>query len=292
MQFAIALAFNDPRQWPQLARTAEEAGFGALVVSDHLVHPRDLTTPYPYTASGKPRWSSDAPWPDPLIAITAMAAATRRIRFLTSIYLLSLRHPVVAAKQIGTTALFAEGRLILGVGAGWMREEFDLLGVPFAGRGRRLVESVELMRRLWKGGMVEHRGESYAIPPLEMAPALEVPVPIWGGGTSEVALRRAATHFDGWASEMQSAGEVETFLGRLAEYRREAGRDHLPFGSCVTATDVHDLDGYRALEALGVSYLVTVPWALEGRFEDDLDFKCDSIRRFSEAVIAPLRASA
>ena len=290
MQFAIALAFNDPRQWPRLARAAEDAGFGALVVSDHLVFPQPLRTPYPYTSSGQPRWSPETPWPDPLIAIAAMASATRRIRFLTSIYLLPLRHPVVAAKQIATAALYAEERLILGVGAGWMREEFELLGESFERRGRRLLEQVEVMRKLWRGGTVEHEGEFYSIPPLQMAPALERPVPIWGGGTSEIALQRAARHFDGWVSEIQTAEEVEGIFETLTRNRERAGRAHLPFGSCVTAKDVGDLDGYRALAALGVGYLITVPWALYGVASDDVERKCDAVRRFSDEVIAPLDA--
>lgn len=291
MEFAIALAFNDPRQWPRLARAAEEAGFGALVVSDHLVYPRDLETPYPYTSSGQPRWDPSTPWPDPLIAIGAMAAVTNRIKFLTSIYILPLRHPVVAAKQVGTAALYAEGRLILGIGAGWMREEFDLLGAPFSKRGRRMLEAVEVMKKLWRGGMVEHEGEFYSIPAIQMSPAVDAPIPIWGGGTSEVALRRAATHFDGWASEIQSADQVEQLLGLLERYREEAGRGHLPFGSCVTAKDVYDLDGYRSLAELGVSYLITVPWALYRMIEDDVDKKCDAIRRFADEVIEPLQSS-
>ena len=291
VEFAIALAFSEPRQWPQLARAAEESGFGALLVSDHLVYPQVLETPYPYTSSGQPRWSSDTPWPDPLIAIAAMATVTQRIRFLTSIYILPLRHPLVAAKQVATTALYAEGRLVLGIGAGWMREEFDLLGVPFSRRGRRMLESVEIMRKLWRGGMVEHEGEFFSFPALEMAPALTETPPIWGGGTSDLALRRCARHFDGWASEIQSTSEIEAILGQLDRERAKAGRDHLPFGSCVTARDVGDLDGYRQLDTLGITYLVTQPWALYGAAGDDVGGKCDAIRRFADEVIAPLAAS-
>ena len=217
-----------------------------------------------------------------------MARETDRIRFLTSIYILPLRHPVVAAKQVGTAALYAGGRLVLGIGAGWMREEFDLLDMPFEARGRRMLESVEVMRKLWRGGMVAHEGEFYAFPELEMAPALDVEVPIWGGGTSEVALRRAGRHFDGWASEIQSAEEVERILATLGRHREEAGRADRPFGSCVTAKDVYDLEGYRRLAGLGVSYLITVPWALYGLAEDDVGKKCDAIRRFADEVIGPL----
>jgi len=179
------------------------------VVSDHLVYPKDLATPYPYTSTGKPRWEPSSPWPDPLLATTAMAAVTQQLRFILSVYVLPLRHPIMAAKQVGAAAIFSRDRMILGVGAGWMREEFDLLDQPFARRGVPLLESVEVMRKLWRGGMVEHKGEFYDIPAVEMSPALHGHVLIWGGRTSDVALRRAAAHFDGWASEVQRADEIE-----------------------------------------------------------------------------------
>ena len=104
MEFALALAFNPASQWIPLARAAEQAGFGSVVVSDHLVYPGELKSAYPYTDDGQPRWERSTAWPDPLIAIGAMAGATERLRFVTSIYILTLRHPVVAAKQAATAA--------------------------------------------------------------------------------------------------------------------------------------------------------------------------------------------
>jgi len=107
VRFAIALAFNPARQWIPLARAAERAGFEAMVVSDHLVYPGELRSAYPYTEDGKPRWQEETAWPDPLIAVGALAGATERLRFITSIYILPLRHPVVAAKQVATASVFS-----------------------------------------------------------------------------------------------------------------------------------------------------------------------------------------
>ena len=124
MKFVTSLAFSDPTQLCDLARAADEAGWDGLVVSDHVVHPEKIATPYPYTKDGAPRWQAPAPWPDPWVAIGAMAAVTRRVRFLTGIYVLPMRNPFNVAKAVGTAAVLSGDRVTLGVGVGWMREEF------------------------------------------------------------------------------------------------------------------------------------------------------------------------
>jgi probable F420-dependent oxidoreductase len=288
MQFAIAVAYNDPTHLTELARSAEAAGFGAIVLSDHLVYPGQLETPYPYTRSGEPRWLPDAPWPDPFVAVGAMSAVTQRLRFIISIFVLPLRHPVLAAKTIATAAILSGGRLTVGIGAGWMREEFELVGVPFADRGRRMDESLDVMRSLWRGGMIEHHGEFYDFGPVQMSPAPEVPIPIYGGGVSNAALRRAATLCDGWASEIQSREELPLLLERMRRFRAESHRSGEVFGVCAALRDVYDLDGYRAMADLGVTELITVPWLLYGADANSLEQKTDCIQRFGEEVIASL----
>ena len=288
MEFFIAVAYNEPEHLCELARTAEQAGFGGIIVSDHLIYPGKLETPYPYTKHGRPRWERETPWPEPLVAVGAMSAVTTRLRFLTSIYLLVLRHPVMAAKAVSTAAVMSNDRLTLGVGAGWMREEFDLLGIPFESRGRRLDESVEVLRKLLAGGLVEHHGEFFDFEPVEMNPVPSKPVPIYGGGLSKPALRRAATLCDGWASDMNTRAQLEESLARLHRYRREAGRENEPFGICTAMLDVIDLDGYREMGELGVSELITVPWLFYGDKRQTCQQKCDGIRRFGDEVIAKL----
>lgn len=288
MKFYIAVAYNDPRHLNRIAQAAEEAGFGGIVVSDHLVYPSPLETPYPYTQDGQPRWQPDTPWPDPLIAATSMAAVTRTLRFLVSIYVLPLRHPVLAAKSISTAAVLSSGRLTVGVGAGWMREEFELLGQPFDGRGRRLAESVEVMRALWQGGMVEHHGEHYDLGPVQMSPTPDQRIPIYGGGVSPAALRRAATLLDGWASEIQTHDEVREIAATLRRHRADSERADEPFGLCCAVKDAYDRDGFRRMADLGVTELITVPWLFYGAQADSCEAKCDGIRRFGEEMIARL----
>ncbi len=285
MDFSIALAFNRPEQWVPLARAADEAGFHSVVVSDHLIYPGDLKSPYPYTSNGQPRWERDTAWPDPMIAIGAMAAVTARLRFITSIYLLPLRHPVVAAKQATTVDVLSGGRLVLGIGAGWMREEFELLGVPFEKRGRRLEESVAVLRKLFEGGDVEHHGEFYDFDALRMSPLPKAPVPIWGGGTSEAALRRAATLLDGWVSEINTRDEIRTIAGKLHAWRAESERAEQPFGICAALRDGFTAEHYREMADVGVTQLITVPWLISGMTDDDVEKKCDTIRRFADEFI-------
>jgi probable F420-dependent oxidoreductase len=288
MRFSIPLAFNPASQWTRLARTAEEAGFYSVVVSDHLVYPGNLRTPYPYTADGRPRWDETASWPDPLIAVAALASATERLHLVTSIYILPLRHPVIAAKQVATASIFSGGRLTLGIGAGWMREEFELLGQPFARRGRRLEEAVLVMRKLWTGGMVEHHGEFFDFEPIRMSPIPEAPVAIWGGGTSEPALRRAATRLDGWISEIQTREEIRATTAKLRRWRSDSPLAGQPFGISAAVKDAFTPDHYREMEAQGVTQLVTVPWLSYHAVGDDIEQKCDAIRRFGDEVVAKL----
>ena len=288
MQIFIAVAYQEPSELAEIARAAEAAGFGGLVLSDHLLYPARLATRYPYTRDGLPRWQPDTPWPDPFVTVGALSAVTTRLRFLTSVFVLPLRHPVLAAKTIATAAVLSGERLLLGVGAGWMREEFDAVGQPFAGRGRRLVEAVELMRKLWSGEVVEHHGEHFELAPVQMRPVPRRPIPIYGGGVSEAALARAAERFDGWASEIQTRAELVEIAARLRRHRERAGRAGEPFGICAAVRDVYDLDGYRRLAELGVSELITVPWLFYGDDRQSLAQKCEGIRRFGETVLAKL----
>ncbi len=207
MKFCNAMIGTDPLEWTRLARVAEEVGFDSVAASDHMVFPSYLESRYPYTPDGVPRFSPDEDWPDVWVAISAMAAVTTRLRFLTNVYVLPLRNPFVVAKAVGTLSYMSGGRVGLGIGAGWMREEFELLEAPFAARGKRMDESLEVLATLWSGGMVEHHGEFYDFDPLEMKPAPAERVPVYVGGHSQRAFARAAQH-DGWLGMNYSPEEL------------------------------------------------------------------------------------
>jgi probable F420-dependent oxidoreductase len=290
MLFAVALAYNEPEELPALARAAEEAGFGSVILSDHLVYPETLATPYPYTRSALPPWQPDTPWPDPFVAAASLAAVTTRLRFIVSVFVLPMRDPALAAKTVMTTAVMTGGRLELGVGVGWMREEFDLVDIPFATRGRRLDEAMEVLRKFEAGGVVEHRGEFFDIPPLRMEPVPKAPIPIYGGGVSPRALRRAATRCDGWAGMIQRRAELPGLLGELRRLRADSPRAEDPFSITTATRDAIDEAGYREMESLGITNLITAPWVFYGvdTRTGTCQEKCDGIRRFGEEVLAKL----
>lgn len=289
MKFVIAAAYSEPRDLLALARSADANGWDAIAVSDHVIHPEQSKTPYPYTADGSMRWPAHTPWPDPWVAIAAMAAVTERLRFLTNVFVLPMRSPFLAAKAIGTAAVMSDNRVALGVGVGWLRDEFALLGQDFHTRGRRTDEMIEVMRKLWTGRMVEHRGEFYAFDRLEMSPAPTEPVPIYFGGVSEPALRRAARIGDGWISDIHSTDELRAHCATLRAHRAEAGRANVPFSVLASANDAFNVDGYRRLEDAGVTHLMTMPWFFYGGPLIPLAQKLESIARFADDVIAKMR---
>ena len=286
MKFCCSLAFNDPTHFVEVAKTAEECGWDYLMLSDHVVYPEKIRSPYPYTKDGAPRWDAAAPWPDPWVAVGAMAAVTERLRFMTAVYVLPLRSPFAVAKAVGTAAVMSEGRVTFGVGAGWMEEEFELMEQSFRRRGARLDEMVEVLRKLWAGGMTEHHGEFYDFDRLQMSPAVAEPIPIFSGGLTAPALRRVGRVTDGWISDIHTTEELRDIVARLRAARVEYGREREPLGIVAACSDAYDADGYRRLEELGVTHLQTMPWAFYGLDGNTLEGKREGLRRFAEDVIA------
>lgn len=260
MRFCQGLIGAEPRHWPRLARACEEAGFDSVAVSDHVVYPSYLSSKYPYTPDGTPLFSPEEDWPDPWVAIGAMAAVTTSLRFLTNVYVLPLRNPFVVAKAVGTAAYLSDGRVGLGIGAGWMAEEFELLEQPFARRGKRMDEMVDVLRALWSGGMVEHHGEFYDFEPVEMRPVPPAPVPVYVGGHSDVAFRRAARLGDGWLGVHYAVDELLEHCERLQRFREDAGTADRPFEVIASPLAAPRSDVVEQLEAAGVTTILTSAW--------------------------------
>jgi len=290
MRFCQSLMFADPAQWVELARHAEDVGFDQLALSDHVFYPETLSSEYPYTANGKPMFEPGTPWPDVWVMIGAMASVTNRIEFTTNIYVLPLRNPFVVAKAVATAAFLTGDRVSLGIGSGWMREEFAHLEQPFERRGARMDEQVEVLRKLWQGGLVEHHGEFYDFDKLQMAPVPGKPVPIIVGGHSEVALRRAAQRGDGWVGVYYTRDELPQYLTRLDRLRAEAGRTDEPFEVIAAVTDALPHPSViEQLEGMGVTTLMTSAWMIEGLTNASLDENKRALDTFAERYITPLR---
>ena len=283
MKFCCHLAFGPTAHLVPMARAIEEAGYDTIALSDHVVHPETVKTKYPYTKDGSLRWEPFTDWPDPWVSVGAMAAVTSRVRFVTGVYVLPLRNPFVVAKAVGTAAAISNDRLTLGIGTGWMKDEFDLLEQPFERRGKRTDEMIEVLRKLWSGGMVEHHGEFYDFDRLEMSPVPSQPIPIVVGGLSERALKRAAALCDGWFSDLHTTDELRGYLAKLRAYRADSPRAGEPMQVLVSCMDAFDRDAYARLEDIGVTHLVTKPWLFFGGAENDLASKIEGLKRFADA---------
>jgi probable F420-dependent oxidoreductase len=225
-------AYNMPaRELVALAVAADELGFDSLWLGEHLILPVGYDSEHPTHDESAdhqhitgPIVSLDTELVDPWVGLAAIAGATSRLRLATGMYILPLRHPLLTARAACTLHEVSGGRFMLGVGSGWLREEFDAFGVPFNERGRRLDETIDILRRAWAGGPFEHRGTHFSFAPLQVtASATEVPVIM--GGNSPRALRRAAVIGDGWFSSgtptFDAARELrDTLLALRAEHGR------------------------------------------------------------------------
>ena len=289
MRFWQSTAFNDPAELPEIARCAEECGFEGILVSDHLFVPGAYEPAYLYSQNGQAPFDTSSPFPDPWVTIATMAAVTTRLRFCTLVYILPLHHPLEVAKSLATLALYSGDRVMLGAGAGWMREEFETVGVDFASRGRRFDEMIEVMRKLWKGGLVEHRGEFFEFPALVQNPAPARPIPIGIGGASKAALRRAARLGDGWLGAGNTLEEACEILRTLERLRAEAGRSEEPFESIVPLTVAPEVDTLKRLSELGADGTVSYPFHFSLGPDATLQQKLDLMRQYGENVIAPMR---
>lgn len=288
MKFWQVASFSEPDQLLDIARGAEEAGFHGVLLSDHLFFPGELRSKYPYSADGKPMFDGKMPFPDPWTTIAAMAAVTTRLHFSTLIYILPLRHPLEVAKAVGTVAVLSGDRVMLGCGAGWIREEYEAVGVDFATRGKRYDEMLDVMRKAWTGEMVEHRGRCFDLGSFQMNPAPRTPVPIWIGGVGAPALRRAATLGDGWIGNGQSPADAHASLVRLRELRVQAGRASAPFEALVPLTTPPDADVFKRLGDLGMTATSAWPFTYQIGPHSTIEQKRDVMMRFGESVIAKL----
>lgn len=219
---------------PELARTLERAGADSIWVSDHVVMPREIKSHYPFAADGRAGWSGDTPYFEPLTALALAAAVTERVRLGTAVLVLPLRNPVMFAKQAASIDVASAGRLELGLGAGWLAEEFEALNVPFSRRGRQLGEWIAIARDCWTGFPAARESADYKLPAeIICLPAPEHPIPILLGGHSAGALARVGTIADGWlgqqpATELDPA-PIAAARATIAEAARAAGRDAAAF---------------------------------------------------------------
>ena len=291
----------------RIAEHAEALGFDALWTADHLVLPIESSTFYPYQPGMKLRLDARHAFIDPLIALAGIAARTSRIRLGVSVYLAALRHPIVAAKLVASLDQLSGGRVLLGVGAGWVPEEYETLGIAFSERGKLLDEHLEAMRALWAQDHPHYEGEHYRFDNIGFEPKpVRAGVPIWIGGNSRAARRRAARLGDGWHVIDVSIPALRVGIAELDELCREYDRRleevtvsmraqivltdaHVPpkeRGAPLTGPPEEVIADLRTLRELGVGHVALWPVARE----PDLDAYLEQMDRIAAEIVGPLKA--
>lgn len=287
MRFTYAEAMTDPRYYIPLAQAAEAAGYTSMCVADSIAYPQESDSTYPYTPDGSREFLEDKAFIETFVLSAALAAATTTLRFTPFVLKLPIRPPVLVAKQAGSLAYLSGNRFSLGVGISPWPEDFELLGVPFAKRGKRMDECVEIVRGLCAGGWFEYHGEFYDFPKIKLTPAPTAPLPILVGGHSDAALRRAVRLGDGWMHAGGDGAELDRLLARIDELRSE--RDNPgPFEIHVISLDAYTVDGIKRLEDKGITDVIVgfrVPY-IKGDDTEPLDNKITNLRRYADHIIS------
>lgn len=267
-----------------LAQLAEGVGFESVWTFEHAIIPVDYQSKYPYSADGKMGVDPDANFVDPLIALTAIAASTKTIRLGTGVNILSQANPLYVAKQAASLDFMSNGRFELGVGIGWLREEFQAAGTPFERRGARFDDYIQAMRKVWTGDVVEHKSEFLDWTGFKSNPTpIQDPFPVVIGGTKGKAFERVARYGNGWFAPTGSPDQLAPMMGELDKACADVGRDRSEIE--VTAMwfpNAEDLSDVERYTEMGVGRLI-VPLPALGRGNP-----AENLKAFAENVIAKL----
>jgi probable F420-dependent oxidoreductase len=281
MKFGVLFQGIRPDAAIEAAQKAEVLGYESLWRADHLVMPVERAATYPYREDHTVPFATDWPILDALGFLTFLAAVTSRVKLGTAVYILPLRDPIVTARQVLTIDYLSQGRMLFGIGVGWLAEEFAIVDQDFRSRGARTDEIIRILKALWTEPQIEFRGKHYSFGPVtfEPKPVSRPHPPIIVGGSTDAALRRAARLGDGWYAPPQPAEQARDFVTKLTQLRREAGRAQEPFEVTLGASAEIEVDEVRRLEEAGVDRLVVLLWE---RTRDAVP----NLGRFAERVLA------
>jgi probable F420-dependent oxidoreductase len=286
MKFGLPLRGLSPRHYPEVACAAEQHGFESVWLPEHLVLPATLPSTYPYTPDGDPPISPTTALYDPWVVFGGIATVTTSIRVASNVFVLPLRHPIPTARSVLTVDRLSGGRVTLGIGVGWLEEEFATVGQSFGDRGPRTDEAVQVIRRLWSEEVIEHHGQYFDFGPVrfEPKPVQKPSIPIEIGGTSRPALRRAGRLGDGWIEiGARNIEQLKEWLAIVSRARVDADRAHLPFE--VTTSLGTDLGSIRQCEEVGVTRVLASGPGLHADWIDK-GLVVEWIKRFADEVIA------
>ena len=270
MKFGLAFASSigiDGVTALEICRRADAAGFESIWGGEHVVLPDAIASRYPYTADGKIPAQPDTPIPDPLIWLAFAAAASPKLRLGTCILIVPQRNPLILAKELATLDQLSGGKVELGLGIGWLREEFDALGVPWERRGARNDEYIEAMQTLWSGPEVEFHGEFVDFPPVTCSPRpVQASIPILVGGDTDAAIDRAVRLADGYLPGEGDVERLAALIARVHHAAEDAGRDpdSIEINAMFGAQMSDPIPGAERLAELGVRRIMVPAFFFAG----------------------------
>jgi len=280
----VNIGVESAEQMIGLAQLAEASGYESVWTFEHVIIPLDYDSKYPYNDTGKMGADPEANLIDPLIALTAIAANTKTLRLGTGVNILSQANPLYVAKQAASLDFVSNGRFMLGVGIGWLQEEFKAAGTPFERRGARFDDYLQAMRKIWSGEVVEHKSDfidwtgfkSYPVP-------VQDPFPVVIGGTKGKAFERTARYGNGWFAPTASVEDLAPKLEELDKACDAVGRDRAEIEvSAMWVPNPEDLGVVEQYADLGVSRLI-VPVQARGAGSP-----AENLQAFGENVISKL----
>ncbi|WP_183094915.1 TIGR03619 family F420-dependent LLM class oxidoreductase [Nocardioides stalactiti] len=288
MRFSFAEGMTQATYYAPLAQACEAAGYTSMTIADSLIYPQESDSKYPYTDTGDREFLLGKEFIETFILCAHLFAVTETLRLTPFVLKLPIRPPVLVAKQASSLAFLSNNRLGLGVGLSPWPEDFAALDVPWARRGKRMDESMDILRGLTSGEFFGFSGEFYDFEPLMQCPAPTEPIPLLVGGHSDAALRRAVVKGDGWMHAGGDGEELDRLLARLAEIRKEEGDTRENFEVHVISYDAYTVDGVKRLEEKGVTDCIVgfrVPY-IKGPDTEPLETKVKHLEQYAESIIA------
>ncbi len=277
----------EPAHYLPVAQAAERAGFHNIGMGDSICYPRESTSKYPYTADGNREFLENKPFLEPFTIIPAMAAVTSTIGFDTSVLKMPLRNPVILAKQVASLAVVTGNRFKLGVGTSPWPDDYEVCGVPYERRGKRMEEMIDVVRGLCTGDYFEYHGDLIDFRPIKLVPAPDRPVPILIGGHSPLNIRRAARMADGWIPSTNARDALVPMIAELNRHLDESGRAGLPFeihGSLAQNATPDDVERLHQLGCTDFRVRLTPAYTMD-RDSQSVAEKTDFIDRFADRVV-------
>jgi len=292
MKFTYHATMCPPGQYLPLALAAEEAGFDGFTFPDSICYPQEGSNVYPYNDDGSREFLDGVPFIEPFVAVPYLAARTERLRFTTSVVKLAIRQPAIVAKQLSSLAVMIGDRFAFGVGISPWPEDFEACQIPWEKRGKRMDEMMEIVNGLMTGEYFGYDGEIFQMAPIKLCPVPDFHVPQIVGGHAKPALRRAARLGDGWVSAGSSMDELRDMVGQVEAFRREYGRDHLPYEYHAMTEAAYSAQGLEELASIGITEVII---AFRNPYDAEPDTatveeKIGMIDWYAQNVIRPYRA--